>query len=68
MNIKDPISKNDYLESWKNIATTNDMCSVLNNVHPNLRNAYNIEQKFKIYNIHLIHKGENEQQSKLSLF
>lgn len=68
VNVKSQISKEDYLSNWKNITTTNDMCSSMNNVHSTLRNAYNLEKKFKNYNIYLIHKGENEKQIQLFFY
>ena len=56
----DHISKEDYLNNWKNIVTTNDMCCTINNVHPNLKSSNYMEKKFKENNIYLIHKSEKD--------
>lgn len=66
--VKQLISKEDYLNSWKGINTTNDMSSSLNNVFPTLRNPFNLENKLKNYNVYVIHKGENDKQGNITLY
>lgn len=58
------ISKEDFLSGWKGINTTNDMCATFSNLHPKFRNPYQVEKRFNENNIFLVHKNENEGQSK----
>lgn len=59
------LSKEEFLSGWKSIVTTNDMCVSFNNLNPRYRGAYAIEQRFKDNNLSIVHKTENNGQSKL---
>ena len=56
------LSKDEYLSTWKKIATTSDMCASLNNLNPLFQNIPAILRRFESNNIYLIHKIDNEDQ------